>query len=69
MSALTASIHRNITRSKNLNPPRRQRSYPRVVKRTRYNSYRLKRPEDHGRRHQQPPTVRLANLPAQAAPA
>ncbi|MCQ9179870.1 hypothetical protein KMT30_12715 [Streptomyces sp. IBSBF 2953] len=69
MSALTAAILRDITRTKNLNPPRRRRSYPRVVKRARHNSYRLKRPEDHGQRHRQPPTVRIANLPTHAAPA
>ncbi|MFE9866869.1 hypothetical protein ACFYPZ_29700 [Streptomyces sp. NPDC005506] len=34
LSALTTSIHR----SKDLNPQRRQRSYPRVVKRTRHSS-------------------------------
>ncbi|GAB3716271.1 hypothetical protein GCM10028793_53380 [Nocardiopsis oceani] len=37
------------------NPPRRARSYPRVVKRARYNSYRVKRLGEHGVRHKQPP--------------
>jgi len=40
---------------------RRERSYPRVVKRGRHNSYRVKKPGDHGTRHQAPPTIRLAN--------
>lgn len=39
----------------------RERSYPRVVKRSRHNSYRVKRPGDHGTRHDGPPTIRLAN--------
>lgn len=30
-----------ITRNKNLNPPRRDGAYPRVVKRGRRNSYRV----------------------------
>jgi hypothetical protein len=40
-----------ITKKKNLNPKRRDRVYPRVVKRARHNSYRVKRPGDHGTRH------------------
>jgi hypothetical protein len=51
----------DITRNKNLNPPRRHRTYPRAVKRGRHNSYRVKKPGDHGTRHQGPPTIRLAN--------
>ena len=51
----------DITRKKNLNPRRRHRSYPRVVKRCRHNSYRVKKPADHGTRHDGPPTIRLAN--------
>jgi hypothetical protein len=52
----------DITRQKNLNPPRRDRTYPRVVKRARHNSYRVKRPGDHGIRHDGPPAIRLVNL-------
>lgn len=37
------------------------RSYPRVIKRGRHNSYRVKKPGDHGTRHHGPPTIRLAN--------
>ena len=40
---------------------RRDRSYPRVVKRGRHNAYRVKKPGDHGTRHDGPPTIRLAN--------
>jgi hypothetical protein len=51
-----------ITRKRNLNPARRNRTYPRVIKRARHNSYRVKRPSDHGTRHTGPPTIRLVNL-------
>ncbi len=42
---------------------RRERSYPRVVKRGRHNAYRVKKPTDHGTRHHAPPTITLVNLP------
>ena len=54
----------DITRPRNLNPKRRHRSYPRVVKRARHNSYRVKRSTDIGQRHDTPPAIRLANLNA-----
>jgi hypothetical protein len=41
---------------------RRERSYPRVVKRMRHNSYRVKKPGDRGTRHDSPPTITLVNL-------
>jgi hypothetical protein len=50
-----------ITRNKHLNPERRHRTYPRVVKRARHNSYRVKRPADHGTRHPGPATISLVN--------
>jgi hypothetical protein len=50
----------DITGSKHLNK-RRHRSYPRVVRRARHNSYRVKKPGDHGTRHDGPPTIQLAN--------
>jgi hypothetical protein len=53
-----------ITRPRNLNPKRRHRSYPRVVKRARHNSYRVKRSTDIGVRHDKPPMIRLVNLRA-----
>jgi hypothetical protein len=48
-----------ITRKKNLNPRRRHRTYPRVIKRRGHNAYPVKKPEDHGTRHHGPPTIRL----------
>jgi hypothetical protein len=51
----------DITRAKNLNPRRRHRTYPRVVKRGRHNRYRVKRPGDKGTRHDGPATIRLAS--------
>jgi len=50
----------DITGRANLNK-RRERTYPRVIKRGRHNSYRIKKPGDHGTRHHAPPTIRLAN--------
>jgi hypothetical protein len=42
---------------------RRERSYPRVIKRGRHNFYRVKKPADHGTRYYAPPTITLVNLP------
>jgi hypothetical protein len=53
----------DITSPRNLNPARRHRSYPRVIRRARHNSYRVKRPGDTGIRYHGPPTIRLVNLP------
>ena len=52
----------DITRKPALSPPRRHRAYPRVIKRARHNSYRVKRPSDHGIRYTGPPAIKLANL-------
>ncbi|MDQ6748740.1 MAG: hypothetical protein M3010_11635 [Candidatus Dormibacteraeota bacterium] len=52
----------DITCARNLNPARRHRSYPRVVRRARHNSYPIKKPGDTGIRHRGPPTIRLVNL-------
>ena len=52
----------DLSAPRNRNPPRRHRSYPRVVKRARHNSYRVKKTTDTGRRHTGPPTIRLACL-------
>lgn len=51
----------DITASRNLNPPRRHRTYPRVVKRARHNQYRIKQPTDTGIHHTGPPTITLIN--------
>ncbi len=40
---------------------KRERSYPRVVKRARHNSYRVKKPGQHGTRHDAPATIKLVN--------
>ena len=52
----------DITSPRHLNT-RRERTYPRVVKRGHHNAYRVKRPGDHGTRHHAPPTITLVNLP------
>ena len=51
----------DITSPRNLNP-RRHRSYPRVIRRARHNSYRVKRASDQQIRYTGPPTIKLANL-------
>jgi hypothetical protein len=56
-----ARVMAGITRPRNLNPRRRHRTYPRVIKRARHSSYRVKRPGDRGTRHAAPPAIRLAN--------
>ena len=65
-AAVRAQITADITKTKNLNPRRRHRTYPRVVKRGRHNSYWIKKPVDYGTRHDRPATIRLAN-PAKPA--
>jgi hypothetical protein len=62
-AAILATIMTGITAKRNLNPARRDRTYPRVVKRNRHNSYRIKRRTDHGTRHHGPATIHLANQP------
>ena len=52
----------DITRTPALNPQRRHRGYPRVIKRARHNSYRVKRASDQQIRYTGPPTITLANL-------
>lgn len=54
---------KRITSRRKLNPARRPRSYPRVVKRARHNSYRVKRSGDAGGRHHGPAVIDLVNLP------
>jgi hypothetical protein len=50
-----------ITDPKHLNNGR-ERSYPRVVKRARHNSYRVKKPGQHGTRHDAVPTIKFCSL-------
>jgi hypothetical protein len=42
------AVMTDITQKRHLNPKRRNRTYPRVVKRARHNYYRVKRPTDTG---------------------
>ncbi len=41
------------------NPERRNRSYPRVVKRHFAKYHRIKRPTDHGHRYPDPPKIHI----------
>jgi hypothetical protein len=51
----------DITCPRNLNPRRRHRTYPRVVKRSRHSPrYRVKTDTDIGIRHPGPPTIKIA---------
>lgn len=50
-----------LTAPRNLVEARRNRSYPRVVKRARHNSYRVKTDNDVGRRHNNPAVIELPN--------
>ena len=50
----------DITAPRNLNPRRRHRSYPRVLKRHRHSRYRLKQPTDTGTRYPGPATIKIS---------
>ena len=50
----------DITSPQHLNT-RRERTYPRAVKRARHNSYPVKKPGQHGTRHDATATIKLAN--------
>ncbi|WP_052710721.1 hypothetical protein [Pseudofrankia sp. DC12] len=54
-----ARVHADITRPEKLNE-RRERGYPRVVRRARHNHYKVKSPGQHGIRYDAPATIRLA---------
>jgi len=47
-----------------INPKRRQRTYPRVVKRHFAKYHRIKRPTDHGQHHHDTPKIHIFNIPA-----
>lgn len=49
-----------ITSPRHLNT-RRERTYPRAVKRARHNHYPVRKPGQHGTRHEAPATIKLAN--------
>lgn len=57
LSAATAAVFAEML--ERLNPKRRMRTCPRVIKRARHNAYRVKKPGDHGTRHHGPPAIRL----------
>ncbi|HZA71842.1 MAG TPA: hypothetical protein VE476_02920 [Propionibacteriaceae bacterium] len=54
----------DITTRRNLNPRRRHRGYPRVLKRHRHSRYRLKQPADTGTRYPGPATIKITTKPA-----
>jgi hypothetical protein len=66
--AILTQVKADITRRNHLNPRRRHRTCPRVIKRGRHNAYRIKKPGDKNIRHDGPATIRLANS-AQASTA
>ena len=57
-----ARLVRKLTAKRSLNPARRHRSYPRVVKRARHNSWRVKRATDVGRKHPGPPALAIQGI-------
>jgi hypothetical protein len=64
LAAITAAAFAEML--ERLNPQRRHRTCPRVIKRARHNSYRVKRPGDVSITHTSPPTIKLDGLPAAA---
>lgn len=70
MKAPAARAAKQLTAPSALNPPRRERTYPRAVKRIRHNPHRVKKATDIGIRHANPPTIRLfrAKPPATSNP-
>jgi hypothetical protein len=56
---MLAQIRAAITRPGSLNPPRRHRTCPRAIKRSRHNSYRVKQPSDRNIRYPGPATIQL----------
>jgi hypothetical protein len=61
-AALTETTHEITERP---NPPRRYRTYPRVVKRYRTHRHCLKQATDHGQLHNGPPKIHLFKIPCQ----
>jgi hypothetical protein len=64
LPAITAAAFAEIL--ERLNPHRRMRSCPRVIKRARHNTYRVKRPGDTSLTYTSPPTIKLEGIPAAA---
>jgi hypothetical protein len=63
-SAAAAAVFAEIL--ERLNPQRRMRTCPRVIKRARHNSYRVKRLSDVAVTHTSPPTIKIEGVPAAA---
>ena len=61
LSAATAAVFAEML--ERLNPKRRMRTCPRVIKRARHNTYRVKRPGDVGITYTSPPTIKVEGLP------
>ncbi len=61
LSAITAAAVAEML--ERLNPQRRMRTCPRVIKRARHNTYRVKRPGDVGITYTSPPTIKVEGLP------
>jgi uncharacterized protein YkwD len=59
MKAPAARVAARLTARTALNPHRRERTYPRAVKRSRHNQHRVKQATDTGTRHTAPPTIRF----------
>ena len=57
---MLAQVIAEITSPQHLNT-RRERTYPRAVKRARHNSYPVRKPGQHGIRHDAPATIKLVN--------
>lgn len=64
---LTRTLER-VASHRNLNPRRRQRTYPRSIKRPHPSGYRERRRSDRGIRHPGPPTVKLLPSSTRAHP-
>ena len=59
MKTPAARAAKQLTARPALNPPRRERTYPRAVKRSRHNQHQVKKTTDTGTRHTAPPTIRF----------
>jgi hypothetical protein len=59
----------DLTRNKNLNPPRRNRTCPRAIKRGRHNAYQIKKPGGQNIRYPGPATIQLRGRPKPQAAA
>src|SRR5262249_50097336 len=58
-ASILKTVMADITKARHLNPVRRHRSYPRVVKQLYRARYRGKNDKDVGIRHNGPPTIHL----------